>query len=68
MDIHPRLSLVAAVLLAFALAACGDDDGTGTPNDTTPPSVSSVTPIDDHNIDIRFNERVTEASAENEGN
>lgn len=68
MDIRPRLSLVAAVLLAFALAACGDDDGTGTPNDTTPPAVSSVTPIDDHNIDIRFNERVTEASAENEGN
>lgn len=68
MDIRPRLTLVAAVLLACALAACGDDDNPATPNDTTPPGVSAVTPVDDHNIDITFSEQVTKASAEDESN
>jgi len=68
MDIRPRLSLVAAVLLAFALAACGDDDNTAAPNDTTPPGVSTVTPVDDHHIDITFSEQVTKSSAEDESN
>ncbi len=70
MDIRPRSSLVAAVLLAVALAACSDDDSPtgGGPNDDTPPVVSTVTPIDDHNIDITFDEQVTKGSAENEDN
>ena len=68
MDIRPRFSLIAALVLVVALAACGDDDNPATPNDTTPPGVSSVTPVDDHHIDITFSEQVTKASAEDESN
>jgi methionine-rich copper-binding protein CopC len=68
MDIRPRFALMAAVLLACALAACGDDDNPATPNDTTPPGVSTVTPVDDHHIDITFSEQVTKSSAEDESN
>jgi methionine-rich copper-binding protein CopC len=69
MAIHSRFSLVAAALLALSLAACGDDSSpTGTPNDTTPPAVSSVTPVDAYHVDIAFNEQVTKGSAENESN
>ncbi len=68
MDIRPRFSLVAVLVLAFALAACGDDDNPATPNDTTPPGVSTVTPVDDHHIDITFSEQVTKSSAEDESN
>lgn len=68
MDTRPRLALIAAVLLACALAACGENDNSAAPNDTTPPSVSTVTPVDDHHIDIAFSEQVTKTSAEDESN
>jgi len=69
MDIRSRVSFVAAALLALSLAACGNDSSpTGTPNDTTPPGVSSVTPVDAYHVDVAFNEQVTKGSAENESN
>ncbi|HET6463217.1 MAG TPA: Ig-like domain-containing protein, partial [Candidatus Krumholzibacteria bacterium] len=68
MDIRPRFSLVPALVLVVALAACGDDSNPATPNDTTPPGVSTVTPVDDHHIDIAFSEQVTKSSAEDESN
>jgi methionine-rich copper-binding protein CopC len=67
--IRSNLSLVAAALLAVSLAACGSDSSpTGTPTDTTPPGVESVTPVDAYHIDIAFTEKVTKSSAENEAN
>jgi methionine-rich copper-binding protein CopC len=68
MDIRSRLSLVAAALLALSLAACGDDSNPTTPNDTTPPGVTNVTPVDAYHIDITFSEQVTKSSAEDEAN
>jgi methionine-rich copper-binding protein CopC len=64
-----RFSLVAAALLALGLAACSNDSsptGGGTP-DTTPPGVTSVTPVDAYHIDITFSEQVTKSSAEDDG-
>ena len=68
MDIRSRFSLVAAALLALSIAACGNDSNPTTPNDTTPPGVANVTPVDAYHIDIAFSEQVTKASAENEAN
>jgi Bacterial Ig-like domain len=55
----------STLLIALALAACSDDSGTsgGTP-DTTPPAVTSVTPVDQYHLDVAFNEDLGRESAE----
>ncbi|HEX6791583.1 MAG TPA: Ig-like domain-containing protein [Candidatus Krumholzibacteria bacterium] len=62
-----RFSVGPALLIAaMGLAACSDDDNgpTGTGNDTTPPSVASVSGDDSLHISVRFNEPVDRTSAE----
>jgi len=70
MNIRSRFSLVAAMLLLVAMAACSDDSSPtdGGPNDDTPPGVTSVTPVDAYHVNIVFNEQVTKGTAEDEDN
>jgi hypothetical protein len=68
MEIRSRIPLLATLLLVLGLAACSDDDsptGGGTP-DTTPPGVTTVTPVDAFHIDVTFNEQVSKSSAEDD--
>ncbi len=60
----------SALVIMLALVACSNDDGSpsgGNP-DTTPPAVTSVTPVDQSHIDVAFNENLGRASAEDEDN
>jgi hypothetical protein len=66
-----RKTFLGALAFTFALAlvaGCSDDDdnptGGGT-TDTTPPSVASVTAVDESHIDVVYNENVQRESAEN---
>ena len=66
-----RSAFSASILVVMlALIACSDDGGGtsgGTP-DTTPPAVTSVTPVDQYHIDVGFNENLGRVSAEDEDN
>lgn len=69
--ISSKRYILGVAALALALAGCSDDDnptGDGGNVDTTAPSVTSVTPVDQNHIDVAFNEDVQRASAENETN
>ena len=62
------LSLIAIGSL-LAVISCGSDDPAGDGNDdTTPPSVSAVAPVDQNHVNITFSEAVTERSAETREN
>ncbi len=63
-------TLLAAVL-ALAIAGCGDDGSPTNGNQTTdktPPTISSVTAVDQFHIDVTFGEEVQKASAERREN
>jgi methionine-rich copper-binding protein CopC len=69
MTVRSLFSLSVAAVLLLAIATCSDDDNpTGGTPDTTPPGVSSVTPVDAFHIDVTFSERVTKSSAEDDDN
>lgn len=58
-----------AMVAALGLSACDDDDGpTNTGNDTTAPTVSSVTGVDSTHFNIRFSEMLDRESAQTEAN
>jgi hypothetical protein len=63
-------SFVLGSLLLAGTLACSDDDDpvTGGTSDTVPPTVASVTPLDDYHVQINFNERVTRETAQDESN
>lgn len=65
MHTSSRSAFLSVLFLSLALASC-DDDGTtpGVPADTTPPAVSSITPVDAGHIDVTFSENVTANTAE----
>jgi hypothetical protein len=62
-------TVLFALTLAVAVGCSEDstptDDGGNV--DTTPPAVSTVTPIDASHIDVAFNENVSRSSAEDDG-
>jgi len=56
-----RFFATAALSLTILISACSDDHtptGGGGP-DTTPPSVVSVTPVDEYHVNVLFNERMS---------
>ena len=56
---------LAAIALALTIPSCGEDGPTGGGNqDTTPPTIASVTAIDAHHIQVVFNEALYKPSAE----
>jgi len=65
-----RSAFPASILvIMLALIACSDDGGgTGGTPDTTPPAVTSVTPVDRFHVDVAFNENLGRESAEDEYN
>lgn len=65
----PFDNLAPLFAVVLAISACGDDDPAGGGNvDTTPPAVSSVTPVDVNHVEVTFNENVQRTSAEDAGN
>ncbi|HET6348910.1 MAG TPA: Ig-like domain-containing protein, partial [Candidatus Krumholzibacteria bacterium] len=71
MAIRFRFSLVAAMLLALGLAACGSSSSptsSGGGTDKTPPGVATVTPLDAYHVSIEFDEALDPTSAQTASN
>src|SRR5882762_3255338 len=64
-------TVVAAAAAALAIAACSNNDNnnpSGPKNDTTAPTVASVSAGDSHHISVMFSEPVDRTTAEEEAN